>query len=109
MVFLTIPVTISPDSQARVAELGLQDELDDVLEFTTTTLRDIHSVAITLFRDELEPDGQSLRITVWKAAPYLRRDPERKTWIDGVVQMTTDSFRRWFVFDVYPVGENDAR
>jgi hypothetical protein len=44
----TIPVTISDEAAARVAELGMQREFEEMLEYLKTNVPGVRSIAVTL-------------------------------------------------------------
>jgi hypothetical protein len=58
----TIPVTVTPEAAARVAELGMQRELDEMVQHTLETIPGLQSIKVVL---ELPYDtGEEDRITI---------------------------------------------
>jgi hypothetical protein len=84
--FATIPVTITPEASAHVAEWGMQKELDQMLEYALETIPGLQ------------------RLEVWLAPPYDTGD-ENPIFIDAVRGMafntpsdrTSREWGRWKV------------
>jgi hypothetical protein len=63
-----IPVTVTPEAAARVAELGLQRELEEMVQHTLETIPSLRSVEVVL---ELPYDtGDDIRIAI-RATAHL--------------------------------------
>jgi hypothetical protein len=63
----TIPVEISTEAMARVAELGMQSEFDEMIEHAKLALPNVRRIHVTL-EDSPEEPGD-LRVVIWAHRP----------------------------------------
>jgi hypothetical protein len=98
----TISVNIEPDAAAKLAELGLEDELNWVLEFTKTSVPALHSIDVRTWLDYEEGTGVHIEVLAWKDAPPDLRDPDRMSWIKAILAMSSATFRMWVSCEMYP-------
>jgi hypothetical protein len=85
MAAITVPLTVTPEAAARVAELGRQREFEQMLEHARQTIPNLRSLRVTL-----EPQydtGEEDRVVIWATIP----DP------GGVYDPTEAQYGRWFV------------
>jgi hypothetical protein len=74
----TVPVTITPEAAARVAELGMQKELDLMLEHTRQVVRGLRAIKVVLepcYETRDEPG-----ITIWAVSPAAEDSEDRTEW-----------------------------
>jgi hypothetical protein len=102
MQLTTVPVDIEPEASARATELGIDDEVRSVLEFTKNSVPLIHSIDVRTWEDHYEGTGKHLEIIAWKDAPPDLRDPDRMSWIRAVLAMSSATFRMWVSCEMYP-------
>jgi hypothetical protein len=69
----TVPITVTPEAAARVAELGLQRELDEMVKHTLETIPGLRAVNVVLVLpyDTGEEDRISIDATVDMNTPGL--------------------------------------
>jgi len=58
----TIPIVVTPDATARVAELGMQAELDKLLEHAIPTVPGLRSIEV--IREEEYGTGEEPGVTI---------------------------------------------
>src|SRR5438034_6738237 len=80
-----IPVTVSDEAAAFIAETGLRQEYEMMLEHTKQFIPNLHSVAVTRYDDPEDLDEPRVVITAWYSV-----DPpdDISAW---------DEWVRWFV------------
>src|SRR5437667_12867683 len=82
-----VPLTITPEATAHVAELGMQREFEQMLEHTLQTVPGLRSIEVTL---EYNPEtGDDPRVVIWS---YMEDrgpeyDPTGEEW--GAWKVTT--------------------
>lgn len=86
MATVTVPVTIAEEAATRVAELGMQSELDRMLEHTKQAVPGLRSIEVTLEYDYEEIDRGPI-ITLW----CHRNDP------GPIRDLTNWNWGAWFV------------
>jgi hypothetical protein len=74
----TIPVTISPEAAERLAELGMQAELERMLEHTRQTVPGVYAIRVVLrpVYDCYENTGIQIEAVMEESS----WDPEDRTW-----------------------------
>jgi hypothetical protein len=96
----TLPVEVTPAAAARIEELGMQREFEQMLEHTKQTVTELHSIEVTLFNDPYEPGEPRLVITVRREGPGSVDDPTWDNWTDWVIHSFPPDVYRWFGFHV---------
>jgi hypothetical protein len=96
----TIPVEIAPDAAARVAELGMQRELEQMLEHTRQAVPGLVGITVTIYEHPDEEGQPHVAITGWKpgAAPSgddYRPESEWRSWF---ARAFPPDVLRWFSF-----------
>jgi hypothetical protein len=86
MVASTVPLTISPEAAARVAELRMQRELEQMLEHTHRSVPGLRSLRVMLERD-WDGDDPGVIIEATMDDPHLADDPTEREW--GAWKVTT--------------------
>src|SRR5438876_596829 len=76
----TVPVTITPEAAARVAELGMQRELEQMIEHTKQTVPGLHAITVILepCYDTRHEEGITIQALV--DDPHLEYDPTEMDW-----------------------------
>src|SRR4051794_12684223 len=76
----TVPVTITPEAAARLAKLGLQAQLEQMVEHTRQTVPDLTRIDITY----LDPYGTGMDpgigIEPTNKRPFLPENPISQKW-----------------------------
>jgi hypothetical protein len=88
MAAATIPVTVAEDAAARVAELGMQREFDQMIEHAKQALPGLRSIRVTLEYDPECPTNPP-GVVIWA----LREDLVEKHKLDPA----SEEFRYWIV------------
>jgi hypothetical protein len=103
MAITTIPVCITPEAAGRVAELGMQVELEQMLEHTRQTVPGLRAVEVQLALPYDTGDETTLVIQATKDFPHhLTYDPTEDEW--GQWKVTTfspDVCRHFVMLTVY--------
>jgi hypothetical protein len=95
-----IPVVIRPEAATRIAELGIQREVEQMLEYTRHNVPGLESIEIEAWDDEFEPGQPHLRITGWRPGCISSKEdllPERE-WGSWFVRAFVPDVLRWFSF-----------
>ncbi len=83
----TIPVTVTPEAAERVAELGMQAELECMLEHTRQTVPGLRSIEVRLALPYDTGDVPTIIIEAAKCFPARADEPTQTEWDDW--QMNT--------------------
>ena len=76
----TIPFTVTPEAAARVAELGMQRELDQMLRHTLETVSALQSIEVHLAEPYDTGDTPSVIIEARRTGPLLLPDRTERQW-----------------------------
>jgi hypothetical protein len=76
----TVPVTITPEAAARVAELGMQKELDLMLEHTRQTVPGLRAIRVIWETCHETGDELGLTIEAWREVAYSGTDDVEGVW-----------------------------
>lgn len=82
----TIPVTITPDAAARVAELGMQRELQQMLEHALASIPGLRSLNVVLALPYDTGDETRITIDAIMDKPEPFPDPAESAWTDWIIQ-----------------------
>ncbi len=81
----TVPLTVTPEATAHVAELGMQREFEHMLQHALQTVPGLRSIEVTL---EYNPEtGDDPRVVIWS---YMEDNGR-------VDDPTEDEYGRWKV------------
>jgi hypothetical protein len=91
----TVPIRISPEAAAHVADLGMRLELDRMLEHTCQTW-EVQSLEVTLI-PPCDP-GEDARVVleVTRATPREASDPFWSEWRDWMLDTFSPEILRHF-------------
>jgi hypothetical protein len=95
----SIPLQVAPEAVARVAELGMQQEFEAMLEHARQTVANLRSLEVTLYHDEYEPGQPRVVITAWKHGDPSEEETTERDWDAWVVRAFSPDVFRWFSFD----------
>jgi hypothetical protein len=93
----TIPVTVTPEAAARVAELGMQAELERMIEHTRQSVPGLRSIEVQEALPYDTGDETTIVIQVTMADPHLDRDPTNTDWDRWMVTTFPPDVCRYFV------------
>src|SRR5438067_8620932 len=93
----TIPVAITPEAAARVAELGMQAELERMLEHTRRTVPGLRSIEVQLALPYDTGDESSIVIEATMDDPRLAHDPTDTEWGKWKVRTFPPEVCQYFV------------
>ena len=93
----TVPVTIEPEAAARVAELGMQAELERMLEHTRQTVPGLRAIEVQLALPYDTGDETSIVIQVTMDDPHLEYDRTEDEWGDWKIDTFPPGVCRYFV------------
>jgi hypothetical protein len=82
----TIPVTVTPEAAARLAELGMHAEVDRMIDFARQNLPGIMSIEVVLNvrYDEDSPNGVAIEVysnRPWDSAEFDLADKALRRWM----------------------------
>jgi len=93
----TVPITISPEAAARVAELGMKAELERMLEHTRQTVPGLRAIDVQLALPYDTGDATSILIESTMDDPHLEYDPTDTDWGKWQVRTFPPEVCRHFV------------
>lgn len=76
----TVPVTITTEAAERLAELGMQRELDLMIEHTKQTVPGLHAITVVLEPCYDTRDEPGITIEATMDDPHLEYDPTESEW-----------------------------
>ncbi len=76
-VLTTVPLTIEPEAAARIAELGMQAEFEQMLEHTRQVVPNLDRINVTLALPYDTGDEPGIIIEAMRNDPYVGDD---RTW-----------------------------
>lgn len=104
----TVPVSVTPEAQARIDHLGFQAEVDRMLDYARHNLPDLDRIEITLHDRYELGDEPGLAIEAYGRRPF---DPNDKTdWnLCHWIVREFPSAVLWHINMSYYAGASDAR
>lgn len=80
MAVTTVPIRISADANELIAELGLRDEFDRMMEHTADSVRDLTKIGVTVDPSYDTDDGAIVLITGHRDIPLSPDDRTESDW-----------------------------
>jgi hypothetical protein len=77
---IDIPTVVSPEAAARVAELGMQAEFDQMIAKARQTLAGLHRLNVVLDPPYDTGDEPSVVIEAFRAENGVLTDPTEREW-----------------------------
>lgn len=94
----TIPITVDPEAAARIDELGLRPEFEEMLEKARAIMPDIRAIEVTLEFDPEEVEREPMiLITPLRPEPSQDYDPLDREWGHWFVRAFSPDVCRHFV------------
>jgi hypothetical protein len=109
MIVRNVKIDITPEAAARISELGLEEELERVAEYTRATIPTLSEIRVGTWIDYAEGTGLHLSLTAIKEGPYVRPDPDVEMWKRGFLEFTSYNFNQWCSTHLYPRGPLNER
>jgi hypothetical protein len=104
----TIPVTINSEAAERIAELGIEREIQQMLDHTKQTVPGVRAIEVELQYDPCEPGFPVIVIISYRPNPGPGDDPTNRKWGEWYVDtFPPDAHRRIVMLSCYE--EPDAR
>jgi hypothetical protein len=104
---VTVPISITPEAQARVEELGMQQELTTLLGHTRQAVADLGFIEVTRYDDPEGEDEPRVVITAWRNSPWSLDDPTWDEWVSWYVRAFPGEVCCQFGFSVRYGNEHD--
>jgi hypothetical protein len=94
----TIPITVEPEAAARIDELGMRREFEEMLEQARAIMPDTRAIEVALESDpeELDPEPRIV-ITPFRPDPAADYDPLDGQWGHWFVRTFSPDVCRHFV------------
>ena len=67
---MTVPVSVTPEAQARIVDLGIQGEVDRMLDYARRNLPELDRIEITLYDRYELGDEPGLAIDAHSRCPF---------------------------------------
>jgi hypothetical protein len=93
----TVPITITPEAARRVAVLGMQAELERMLEHTRLTVPGLRSVEVQLALPYDTGDETTILIEATRDDPLLDYGPTDLNWGGWQVDTFSPDICRYFL------------
>jgi hypothetical protein len=95
----TIPITVVPAAAARVDELGLRREFEQMLDYLQRHVPGLRAIAVHLDAEVNMWDNASIVLTTHQDAPGQAVDPSRRQWRAWLAATFPGDVLRHFVRD----------
>ena len=83
----TVPVTVTPDAAARIADLGMQSEFEQMVEHARQVVPYLRSIRVTL---EHDPEGEDEPgIVIWSHREDTDWEKDTSDWDNSRWKVTT--------------------
>ena|SRR5438309_1166588 len=94
---ISVPVTVTPEAAARVAELGMQAELERMLEHTRRAVPGLRAIEVQLALPYDTGNEDSVVIEASRPNSHLAHDPTDSDWGRWKVATFPPDVCRYFV------------
>ena len=98
---IEVPITITPAAQARVRELGADEPLERMLDYTRRTIPRLHSITVDRYDDPDEPAEPRVVITAWQNGTAPVGITDWQNWIRWFGEAFPPTIGRYFGFSIY--------
>jgi hypothetical protein len=97
-----IPVTVSPEAEAFIAEVGQQREFEILLEHTKQVVADLRAIEVTL-DDTPETGPPGVILWAHRTEPWKGDDPTDRNWGEWFVQtFPPEVCQNFVILSIYP-------
>jgi hypothetical protein len=104
----TIPVQVSDEAAARIAELGMQREVEQMLEHTQQAVPGLIGIELTTYEHPDEPGQAYVEIAGWRPGTSSSVDDYRPEgeWSSWIIRAYPPEVFRWFSFWLFYKDEH---
>jgi hypothetical protein len=97
-----IPVQFTSEATARIAQLGIEREVQTMIEHTKQIISGLESIEVETWDDEFEPGEPHLTIVAWRPGECQSVEDLQPMdgWYDWFSRSLGPDVRRWFSFDL---------
>jgi len=98
-----IPVHFTPEAVARIAQLGIEREVQLMIEHTRQSISGLESIDVETWDDESEPGESHLTINAWRpgTSKSLLDYAPKDEWVRWFLDTFPPDVLRWLSFDLY--------
>ena len=93
----TVPVSITPEAATRVAELGMQAELEQMIEQTRRMVPALKRIEVVLVPSPDIGDEPGITIEATRSDTFWLKDPTEDRWSEWKIQTFSPDVWRHFV------------
>jgi hypothetical protein len=98
----TVPLTVTPEAAARIAELGITDHVERMIEHARQKLPELERIEVVLYgRDELG-DEPGLAIDIYSRRPYELPNRDERNLIRWMVREFPPEVLQFIIMDYHP-------
>jgi hypothetical protein len=95
----TVPLMISEEAAAHIAQLGMQAEFEQMLEHTRQTVSELRRIEVSLeLPYDLGDEDGILIQAIRDRAAYVAKDPTSSDWGEWFIFAFAPDVRRHFTF-----------
>src|SRR5437763_11342185 len=94
---LDVPVTVSPEAMARVAELGLQREFEQIVEHTRRSIPGLRRIEVTLAPPQDTGDDPRVILDAFLSGRESLQDPVFDPWGEWMLATFSPDVWRHFM------------
>jgi hypothetical protein len=102
----TVPVTVTEQAAAHVAELGMQAELEQLIEQTRRLVPALKHIEVVLALPYDTGDEPGIVIEAWRGDTYRPGDPAEDQWDDWKIRTYSPDIWRHFTMMTHYLGDH---
>src|ERR1700736_4738771 len=80
-----VSITMTPEARGWVEALGLERELETMLDHTRQTVPRLHSIEVTRYDDPDDPNTPRVIITAWQNGPSPAGASDGSQWVRWMI------------------------
>jgi hypothetical protein len=100
----TVPVTVTPEAAARIAQFGFQAEVDRMIDYARQHVPEVQRIEVTLYGRYDDGDEPGLAVEIYSRHPF---DPDEQFTRDmdqWVVRTFPPEVLEHVIMDYHPGG-----
>jgi hypothetical protein len=98
----TIPVTVTPEAAAFIAEVGQRREFETLLDHTKQVIPDLRAIEVTL-DDTPETGPPGVILWAHRSEPWMGDDPTERNWGAWFVEtFPSEVCQNFVILSIYP-------
>lgn len=98
----TVPVMITPEAAARIAKLGMQGVVEQMIEHACCVLPELESIQVSLYERFDLGDDPGLSIDLYSRRPYDRLNREERSLVRWMVTEFPPEVLQWIIMEYHP-------